>query len=82
MNWKSFNEPPKLGTRFVALYTDGSGAGVFLLNDKGALVTAEGDYLGKTGEAWFGDAVFSFWAELPELVGMAGNHGSLGGGLR
>lgn len=66
MNWKSFNEPPKLGTRFVALYVDGSGASVFTLKNNGALVNAEGDYLGRIGEAWFGDAVFSFWAELPE----------------
>lgn len=62
MTWNTFeDQQPPTGQRIVALYSDGSGAVLFLTHDGGA-IDADGDeWPGRIDE-------FSHWALLPEGI--------------
>lgn len=59
--------------KFMALFSDGSGGGLFALDrgneDRDVYRTAEGDIIGyadKDGYEWFIDAGYSIWVRLPQ----------------
>lgn len=72
MTWKLFNEPPTPGTRFVALYSDGSGASVYWYDEQAHLFDATGEDMfgqavtGQEIENWLFDAGYLYWAALPK----------------
>lgn len=72
MTWNLFNEPPQPGTRFVALYIDGSGASVYRYDDEKHFFDATGeDMFGQAVtsqeiESWLFDAGYLHWVALPE----------------
>lgn len=72
MNWHLFNAPPQPGTRFVALYSDGSGASVYRYDDEKHLIDATGEDIcgqpvtSQKIESWLFDAGYLHWAVLPE----------------
>lgn len=58
-----FTKQPKEGRKFVALYSDGSGADVFKRDKQGNLYNGEGEILSQT---WLEDAGFSSFMYLPD----------------
>ena len=55
------------GTRFAALYGDGSGARLYLITDRGELVDAEDGPMDEMSpDTWLLDAGFLYWVELPD----------------
>lgn len=64
--WKTVMESPRPGTRFVALFADGSGASVFSVRDDGRLLNANGGSCGRVDCDWLLEAGYVFWTELPE----------------
>ena len=69
MSW-IFGEPPTRGSRFVALYDDGSGASLFVWGDDGHLFDADGDDHGvMDGEDlkdWLYESGHWYWTALPQ----------------
>jgi hypothetical protein len=58
--WKSLQDgPPPLGSKFVALYDDGSGARLFFRHNEG-FICADGD------EEQTLDGMYDKWTELPQ----------------
>ena len=54
------------GTRFVALYCDGSGASLYLIDDEGELYDATDGKLGVVSpDAYLQDTGKMYWIELP-----------------
>lgn len=70
MSWQFFDNPPKPGTRFVALFADCSGAEIFYLSDKGALVDSCGAEILRGADGaladWLLEAGFVAWVALPD----------------
>lgn len=71
MNWTLFEDPPQPGTRFVALYSDGSGASVYFFREDGHVLLPSGEEMGEalTPAAlsdWLWDAGYLFWMPMPE----------------
>lgn len=58
------------GTRFVALYGDGSGAKVFMIDQEGHLVDAYGQDLGGEPDATLTGRGFASWLELPQTFNL------------
>jgi|GEM_PF-967233 hypothetical protein len=69
MSW-IFGEPPTRGSRFVALYDDGSGAELFVWGDDGHLLDADGDDHGVMDreelDDWLYETGHWCWTALPE----------------
>ena len=69
MSWL-FGEPPTRGSRFVALFDDGSGAALFLWGDDGHLLDADGDDHGVMDreelDDWLYETGHWCWTALPE----------------
>jgi hypothetical protein len=70
MAWKSLaDKPPPTGTKFVALYDDGSGARLFFRHDAG-FIDSDGEELSTlsgTYDLWTElPAGFEFWCEMRE----------------
>ena len=69
MSW-IFGEPPTRGSRFVALFDDGSGAELFVWGDDGHLLDADGDdhgvMDGEDLEDWLYETGHWCWTALPE----------------
>ena len=69
MSW-IFGEPPTRGSRFVALFDDGSGAELFVWGDDGHLLDADGDDHGVMEgwelEEWLYESGHWYWTALPE----------------
>ena len=69
MSW-IFGEPPTRGSRFVALFDDGSGAELFVWGDDGHLLDADGDdhgvMDGEDLEDWLYESGHWCWTALPE----------------
>jgi len=53
------------GTKFVAIYGDGSGASLFAVNGSGHLVNANGETVDNAPDCYLTGAGFSFWIALP-----------------
>lgn len=59
-DWKLLaDEPPPVGTKFVALYDDGSGARMFWRHD-GGFIECDGDEVKSL------DGLYDKWIELPQ----------------
>jgi hypothetical protein len=59
MTWKSlFDDPPPSGCKFIALYNDGSGSGLFFRHDDG-FIDEDGDDRIELSEG------YGLWTELP-----------------
>ena len=69
MSW-IFGEPPTRGSRFVALFDDGSGAELFVWGDDGHLLDADGDDHGVMDreelDDWLYETGHWCWSALPE----------------
>ena len=69
MSWL-FGEPPTRGSRFVALFDDGSGAELFVWGDDGHLLDADGDDHGVMDreelDDWLYETGHWCWTALPE----------------
>ena len=55
------DDPPPNGVKIVALFYDGSGAKLLLIDDNGDIYSAEGEYESKE----YMDS-FSHWIEIPD----------------
>ena len=65
MEWKKFaDETPKRGSRFIALYEDGSGSCMYFLSDTGELIDQDGDLDGLLES--LGGEFENYWAYLPD----------------
>lgn len=58
-----FSKEPAVGRKFVALYGDGSGAGVFMRDKQGNYLNAEGELL---SQSWLEDAGYVGFMYLPD----------------
>ena len=58
------------GTKFVALYADGSGAKVFMVDKAGNLVDCYGKDLGDEPDATLVQRGFASWLELPQTFNL------------
>ena len=54
------------GTRFVAIYADGSGAGLFRIGDDGHLYNSDNEHIDSAPDYWLYAAGYGFWMELPK----------------
>jgi hypothetical protein len=57
-----YTKKPKKGSKFIALYSDGSGANFFCRTDSGDYLDADGVIL---SQYWFSDSTYSDFAYLP-----------------
>jgi len=58
--WKSLHDDqPPVGCKFIALYSDGSGATMFFRHD-GGFIDCEGDDYGAMSDS------YDLWTELPQ----------------
>ena len=54
-------------TKFVAIYADGSGARLFMIDEANGLYCAENGYLGiMAPDRYLLDGGFSYWMQLPD----------------
>jgi hypothetical protein len=60
VNWKSIDDTPPIGSKFVVLYNDGSGARMFWRHDFGYIDSEGGEYEELPSEG------YSLWTELPD----------------
>jgi hypothetical protein len=58
-----FTDPPKKGTKFVALFGDGSGGNVFFKDDDGQLYDHEAQFLER---GYLENAGYAYWLPLPD----------------
>lgn len=58
------------GTKFVALYGDGSGASIFMVDADGHLVDVYGKDLGNAPDTVLVDRGFTSWLELPKTFSL------------
>lgn len=77
--WNDMGELPEIGSKFIALYDDGSGAGLFFRHDDG-FIDSEGDdfsELGSNFDRWaYLPSGFDLWCEnAPEPVQLPYWHG-------
>lgn len=64
-NWKMFfQRMPEENSRIVALYSDGSGAGVFLIKEGKIVFDQKENEL--VDLDWFLDAGYMYWTHLPD----------------
>lgn len=62
IDWRRLDEYPAAGRRIVALYQDGGGAALFLVEEDGLL-----DEHGSDDHAYpFNSSTFSCWAYVPD----------------
>lgn len=54
------------GTKLVAIFADGSGADLFMVDDNGDLYDAEFTHYGPAPDTYLIDAGFCMWMELPD----------------
>lgn len=54
------------GTKFVAIYCDGSGADIFRIDRDGYLFDAEGNTLSETPDIHLEGCGYCYWIELPK----------------
>lgn len=54
------------GTKFVALYSDGSGADLFYTNEIGELFNSDSELIDIKDHSWLEDAGYLWWIELPQ----------------
>lgn len=54
------------GTKFVAIYCDGSSAGIFRTDRDGHLFDAEGEDLSASPDSYLLDCDYCYWIELPK----------------
>ena len=56
------------GTKFVAIYGDGSGARLFCIDDSGSLWDSESrpNHITTAPDIWLMDAGFMYWMKLPD----------------
>lgn len=54
------------GTRFVAIYGDGSGANLFMIDDSGHLLDAEFADQTPAPDTWLMDAGYQYWMKIPD----------------
>lgn len=62
--WRTFEDRPEPGRKFVALYNDGSGAAIFYAFDGGVIDSDGDEYYGWNPD----DASYDLWAYLPDTV--------------
>ena len=60
-----YEQPPAHGTRFVAFYSDSSGAELFMRNDEGDYLKADSLY-NPPDTNWFIDSGYLLFAVLPD----------------
>lgn len=53
------------GTKFIAIYGDGSGAGLFVITDDGDLWDGEGEKIGNAPYQDLMDRGYNYWMQLP-----------------
>ena len=54
------------GTKFVAIYADGSGAHLFKIDKTGKLYCPEGEMLSNAPDTHLMDCDYYYWIELPK----------------
>lgn len=54
------------GTKFVALYYDGSGASIFMIDKKGHLINHDGVDIESAPDTYLVGSGFGYWIELPK----------------
>lgn len=59
-----YEQPPEHGTRFIAFYSDGSGAELFMRTDNGDYIKADSMFAPNTD--WFIDSGYLWFARLPD----------------
>ena len=59
-----YKQPPEEGTRFIAFYSDGSGAELFMRTDNGDYIKADSMFAPDTN--WFIDSGYLWFARLPD----------------
>jgi len=60
-----YEQPPECGTSFIALFSDGSGADLFLRADNGDYHNANND-INPPDSHWFADSGYLWFAVLPD----------------
>lgn len=62
--WHTFSETPESGRKFIAIYSDGSGAAMFFAFEDGVIDSDGDEYYGWNPD----DAQYDLWAYLPDTV--------------
>ena len=52
-------------TKFVAIYSDGSGAALFVITKDGDLLNHDGEKLDVSPQSWLPEAGYLYWIALP-----------------